>query len=237
MAFGSILVPLTVVSIQCRLSSDHTRAAPLPLSITISSSSPLPPALSLRTIPYHPIPLFWWTMGVMVVVPSFFSSSEVIDLLLRGACLVMVPVSLPSIAAVATLPSPLSYLGTVCVMISAPAVMGVGPPSPAFASLPALPVPVAVPVMLPGVRVEVVTRRVMPEIPCLIPSSFRRPAGFFAVLGLHHERPVQVSLHVRVQVEGGGHLEALLRVELVEQSLAARPHVVSPQLVGPLLPH
>lgn len=174
----------------------------------------------------------------MVTMPSFFSSSSyVIGLLLRGAGLVMVPVSLPSIAAVAPVPCPLFCLGTVCIVISAPAVMGVVPPSPAIASIPALPVLVAVTVMLPGVRVEVVPQPVVLGIPCLFPSSFGRPAGFVTVPGLHHKRPVQVSLHVGMQVEGGGQPEALLGVELVEQSLTARPHVVSPQLVGPLLPH
>lgn len=168
----------------------------------------------------------------MVAMPPFFSSSIVIGVFLRGAGLVMVPVSLPSVAAVATVPSPLFHLGTVYVVVSAPAVMGVVPPSPAFASIPAVAIPVTVPVMPPGVSVEVVSN----PIPCILPS-FRRPAGFVAVLGLHHEGPVQMGLHVRMQVKGGGHLQTLLGVELVEQSLAARPHVVSPQLIGPLLPH
>lgn len=168
MISGSILVYLAVVSIQCRLSSDHMRAASLPLSITVpsSSSSPLPPVLGLCTIRYHPISLFWWTMGVMVAMPPFVSSSShVIGLLLRGAGLVVVPVSLPSLAAVAPLPSPVFRLGTISVVISAPAVMGVVPPSPAVASIPALPVLVAVPVMLPGVRVEVVSQSILPGIP------------------------------------------------------------------------
>lgn len=228
MTFGSVLVLLAVISIHYRLSSDHTGATSLPLSITIPSSSPLPLAISLCTVCYHPISLFWRTMGVVVAMHPFFSSSShIIDLLFRGTAMAVVPVTLLSIVAMAPLPSPIFCLGAVCVVISAPAMMGVVPPSPAIASIPALPVPVTVPVMLPGV----------PVLPGLLPSSFRRPAGFVAVPGLHHEWPVQVSLHVRMQVEGGGHSPALLGVELVEQSLTARPHVVSPQLVGPLLPN
>lgn len=217
--FGSILVAFTVLSVQCGLSSDHTRGASLPFSITISSSSS-PPALSLCTVRQHPIPLFWWTMGMVVAMSPFFhpSSSYIIGLLLRGAGRVVVPVSL------APLPSPLFRLCAVIVVISVAAVMGVVPPSTAVASLLALPVPVSVAVVLPGVRVEVVSRPVLPgRVPGFLLSSFGSPAGFVAVSVFHHERPVQVSLHVGVQVEGGGHPKALLGVELVKQGLAARP--------------
>lgn len=140
---------------------------------------------------------------------------------------VAVPVTLPSIAAVASLPSPFLELRTVAVVISASAVMGVVPPAPAIASLPALSIPVTVSVMLPGV----------PFVIGLQMPTFRRPHGLVSPPGLDHQRPIQMSLHVGMQVEGGGHPAALLWVKLIEQSLAASPHVVSPQLVGPLLPH
>lgn len=224
MAFGSALVLLAVVSIYCRLTSYHTGTAPLPLSITIpSSSSPLPLAISLCAIRYHSVSLFWWTMGVVVAMyPLFSSSLHITGLLFRGAWVVVV--SLSSITAVASLPSPLCHLATICVLISVPAVMGVVPPSPAV--VPALSVPVPVPVMLPGV-----------PVPGLLPPPFRGSAGFVAVCGLNHKRPVQVCLHVRMQVEGGCHSAALFWVEFIEQSFTACPHVVSPQLVGPLLPN
>lgn len=45
-----------------------------------------------------------------------------------------------------------------------------------------------------------------------------------------------MGLHVRVQVQGGGHAATLLGVQLVEECLAAGSHVVPPQLIGPLLP-
>lgn len=225
--FGSILASLAVISIERRLSSDHTGAASLPLSITVPSS-PFPLALSLCTICYHSISFFWWTMGVMVAMPPFFSSPlHMIGLLIRGASLVVVPVSQSSVTAVAPLPSPLFCL-SVC--LSAPTVMGVVPPSPAIASIPALPVLVMVPVMFLGVGVVVVSHPILP-------FSFRRPAGFVAVPGLHHKWTVQVSHHVRMQVESRGHLAALFRVKFVEQGLTACPYVMSPQLVGPLLPH
>ena len=230
--FGSVLASLAVVSIERRRSSDHTGAASLPLSITVPSSR-FPLALSLCTICYHSISVFCWTMGVMVAMPPFFSSPlHMIGLLIRGASLVVVPVSQSSVTAVAPLPSPLFGVG---VLLSAPAVMGVVPPSPAIASIPALPVFVTVPVMLLGVGVLVVSQPILPGI--LLPFSFRRPAGFVAVPGLHHERTVQVSHHVRMQVESRRHLAALFRVKFVEQGLTACPHVMSPQLVGPLLPH
>lgn len=226
---GPILVPLRVVSVQSGLSSDHTRAASLPLSVTV----PPPLAFSLCPVCYHPISLFWWTMRVVMAVPPFLPSSRVIGLLVRGAGLVVVPVTLP-VTTLAPVPPPLFSLGAISVVISAPAVMDVVPSAPAVAPVSAVPVSVSVAVMLPGVRVEAVSR----PVPCrLLPSSLRRPAGFVSVPGFHHERPVQVSLHVGMQVEGGGHAEAFLWVELIEQGLTARPHVVSPQLVGPLLPH
>lgn len=230
--FGSIPASLTVVSIKRRLSSDHTGTASLPLSVTVPSS-PFPPALSLCTIYYHSIFFFWWTMGMMMVMPPFFSSPlHMIGLLIRGARLVVVPVSQSSVTAMAPLPSPLFCL---CVFLSTPTVMGVVPPSPAITSIPALPVLVTVPVMLLGVGVVVVSQPILPGI--LLPFSFRWPAGFVAVPGLHHERTVQVSHHVRMQVESRGHLAALFRVKFVEQGLTTRPHVMPPQLVGPLLPH
>lgn len=167
-------------------------------------------------------------MGVVVAMDPFFSSSPIAGLLLRGAVVmvVAVPVALPSVAALASLPPPLLGLRPIAVVISAPAVMRVVPPAPALASLPALSVPVAVSVMLPGV----------PFVIGLQMAALRSPHGLVNPPGLYHERPIQMSLHVGMQVEGGGHAAALLRVKLVEQGLAAGPHVVSPQLVGPLLP-
>lgn len=203
-------------------------AVSLPLPVAVSSST-LSLPISLGTICNHAVPFLWWAMGVVVAMDPFFSSSHIISFLLGRAVVmvVAVPVTLPSIAAVAPLPSPFLELGTIAIVISASAVMGVVPPAPALASLPALSVPVAVSVMLPGA--PFVIRLHMP--------AFRRPHGLVSPPGLDHQRPIQMSLHVGMQVEGGGHPAALLWVQLIEQSLAARPHVVSPQLVGPLLPH
>lgn len=105
--------------------------------------------------------------------------------------------------------------------------MGVVPPAPAIAPLPVLSVPLTVPVMLPGV----------PFVVGLQVPALRGPRRVVATPVLYDQRPVQMSLHVWMQVEGRGHPAALLWIQLVEQGLAARPHVVSPQLVGPLLPH
>lgn len=144
----------------------------------------------------------------MVVMPLIISSSsssslQVIIFLLRGAGLVVVvPVPLPSIAVVTHLPSPLFCLWTISIVISAPAVMGVVPPSPDISFISALPATVVVAVMLPGVCVKVV---ILPEIPCLLPPSLGGPAGFVSILGLHPKGPVQVSLHVGVQMKGAGH--------------------------------
>lgn len=227
MTFGAIFVLLEVVSIPCRLGFDM-RAVSLPLPVAVSSST-LPLPISLGTICDHAVPLLWRPMGVVVAMDPFFSSSRIVGFILRGAVVmvVAVPVTLPSVAAVASLPSPLLGLRTIAVVISAPAVMRVVPPAPAVASLPALSVPVTVSVMLPGVAF--VIRLQM--------SNLRSPHGLVNAPGLYHKRPIQMSLHVGVQVEGGGHPAALLWVKLVEQGLAAGPHVVSPQLVGPLLPH
>lgn len=94
------------------------------------------------------------------------STPQIISFLLGGASLVVVvPVSLPSIVAVTPLPSPLFCLRTVSIVISAPTVMGVVPPSPDISFISALPAPVVVAVMLPGVCVKVV---ILPEIPCYI---------------------------------------------------------------------
>jgi len=149
---------------------------------------------------------------------------------------VVVPVSLPTITALALAPllSPLLCLGTICIVFSAPAVMCVMPSSPAVTSIF---VPVTVAVMPPGVRVEAVPYPVLPGIRCLLLTPFRVPARFVAILALHHKGPVHVSLHVGMQVEGGGHSEAFFGIKLTEQGLTAGPYVVSPQLAGPLLPH
>lgn len=82
-------------------------AMPLPLSITVSSFT-LPLPITLGTICDRAVSLLWWTMGVVVAMDPFFSS-HVTGFLLRGAIVMMVVVSvtLPSIAAVASLPSPL----------------------------------------------------------------------------------------------------------------------------------
>lgn len=103
----SIFVLLEVVPIPDKLSFD-IGAMPLPLSITVSSST-LPLSITLGTICDHAVSLLWWAMGVVVAMDPFFSSSHVIGFLLRGAIVMMVVVSmtLPSIAAVASLPSPL----------------------------------------------------------------------------------------------------------------------------------
>lgn len=225
--FGASFVLLEVVSIPCRLGFDM-RAVSLPLPIAVSSST-LPLPISLGTICNRAVPLLWRPMGVVVAMGPFFSSSHIVGLLLGRAIVmvVAVPVALPSVAAVASLPSPLLGLRTIAIVISAPAVMGVVPPAPAIASLPALSVPVPVPVVLPGAPFLI--RLQMPPL--------MGPHGLVNGPGLHHKRPIQMSLHVRMQVEGGGHLAALLWVKLIEQGLAAGPHVVSPQLVGPLLPH
>lgn len=148
--FGTSFVLLEVVSIPCRLDFDM-RAVSLPLPVAVSSST-LPLPISLGTICDCAIPSLWRAMGVVVAMGPFFSSSHIVGLLLGGAIVmvVAVPVALPSIAAVASLPSPLLGLRTVAIVISAPAVMGVVPPSPAIAPLPALSVPVPVPVVLPG---------------------------------------------------------------------------------------
>lgn len=58
-----------------------------------------------------------------------------------------------------------------------------------------------------------------------------------AVVGLHDQGPVQVGLHVRADVQGGGHTKPLLRVQLAVQGLTAGTQVMSPQLSGSLLPH
>lgn len=226
-ALASVFVLLEVVSIPGRLSSDMG-AVPLPLSVTVSSST-LPLPITLGPICDRAVSLLWRAMGVVVAMDPFFSSSHVVGLLLGGAVVmvVVVPMTLPSVAAVAPLPSPLLWLRAIAVVISAPAVMSVVPPTPAIASLPVLSVPVTVSVMLPGV----------PFVIGLQMSALRSPRGVVATLVLHDQRPVQVSLHVWMQVEGRGHPAALLWIQLVEQGLAARPHVVSPQLVGPLLPH
>lgn len=105
--------------------------------------------------------------------------------------------------------------------------MRVVPPTPAIASLPVLSVPLTVSVVLPGVSFVIGLQM----------SALRSLRGLVAAPVLYYQRPVQVGLHVWMQVEGRGHPAALLRIQLVEQGLAARPHVVSPQLVGPLLPH
>lgn len=105
--------------------------------------------------------------------------------------------------------------------------MSVVPPSPAIASLPALSIPVPVSVMLPGV----------PFVIGLQMSTLRCPCRLLTTPVLYYKWSIQMSLHIWMQVEGRGHPAALLWVKLIEQGLAARPHVVSPQLVGPLLPH
>lgn len=227
MTFGAISVLLEIVSIPCRLGFDM-RAVSLSLPVAVSSST-LPLPISLGTICDHAVPLLWRAMGVVVAMDPFFSSSHVLGFLLRGAVVmvVAVPVTLPSVTAVASLPSPLLGLRTIAVVISAPAVMRVVPPTAAVASLLALSVPVTVSVMLPGVPFMI--RLQMPNL-----SS---PHGLVKAPGLYHKRPIQMGLHVRMQVEGRGHPAALLWVKLVEQGLAAGPYVVSPQLVGPLLPH
>lgn len=56
------------------------------------------------------------------------------------------------------------------------------------------------------------------------------------ITGFNNQRPVKVGLHVGPDVEGRGHSETLLRLQLTVEGLAACP-VLPPQLVGPLLPH
>lgn len=202
MTFGDSFVLLDVVFIPCRLCFDMG-AVSLPLPIAVSSST-LPLPISLGTICDHAVPLLWWAMGVVVAMDPFFSSSHNLGFLLGGTVVmvVAVPVTLPSVAAVASLPSPLLGLRTIAVVISAPAVMRVVPPAPAVASLPVLSVPVTVSVMLPGVPFMI--RLQMPTL--------RSTQGLLDAPGFYHKRPIQVSLHVGMQVEGGGHAAALLRV-------------------------
>lgn len=231
MTFCPVLVLPAVLSVHRGLGFGRTGAAAPPLPIAVSSFSPPPFAISLGTVCDHPIPLFRRTVGVVVAMHSFFSpSSDVIPLLLGGATVVVVAVTLPSIAAVASLPSPVSRLSAVAVVFSAPAVVGVVPAAPAIASISVLPVPVTVAVMPPRVGV-------MPGLPSFLLPSFWKSAWFVSVSGLYHQWTVQVSLHIGMQVKGRGHSAPFLRVELVEQGLAARPHVVSPQLIGSLLPN
>lgn len=231
MTFCPVLVLPAVLPVHRGLGFGRTGAAAPPLPIAVSSFSAPPFAVSLGTVCDHPVPLFWRTVGVVVAMRSFFSpSSDVIPLLLRGATVVVVPVTLPSIAAVASLPSPVSGLSAFAVVLSAPAVVGVVPPSAAVASISVLPVPVTVAVMPPRVAV-------VPGLPTFLLRSFRKSARFVSVSSLYHQWTVQVSLHVGMQVEGRGHSAPFLRVELVEQGLAAGPHVVSPQLIGSLLPN
>lgn len=103
----SIFVLPEVVSFPGRLSSDMG-AVPLPLSVTVSSST-LPLPIALGTICDGAVSLLWWAMGVVVAMDPFFSPPHVVGLLLRGAIVmvVVVPMTLPSVAAVAPLPSPL----------------------------------------------------------------------------------------------------------------------------------
>lgn len=231
MTFCPVLVLPAVLSVHRGLGFGCTGAAALLLPIAVSSSPPPSFAISLGTVCDHPIPLFRRTVGVVVAMHSFFPpSSDVIPLLLGGATVVVVPVTLPSIAAVASLPSPVSRLSAFAVVFSAPAVVGVVPPSAAIASVSVLPVPVTVAVMPPRVAV-------MPGLPTFLLSSFWKSAWFVSVSCLYHQWTVKVSLHVGMQMEGRGHSASFLRVELVEQCLAARPHVVSPQLIGSLLPN
>lgn len=94
-------------SIPGRLSSD-VGAVSLPLSVTVSSST-LPLPIALGPICDGAVSLLWRAMGVVVAMDPFFSSSHAVGFLLRGAIVmvVVVPVTLPSVAAVAPLPSPL----------------------------------------------------------------------------------------------------------------------------------
>lgn len=188
---GAIFVLLKVVFIPRRLGFDM-RAVSLPLAVAVSST--LPFSISLGTICDHTVPLPWGAVGVVVAMDSFFSSSHILGFFLRGAVVmvVAVPVTLPSIAAVASLPSPLLGLGTIAIVISAPAVMSVVPPAPAVASLSVLPVSVTVAVMLPGVAFVIRL-----QMPCL-----RSPHGLVSAPGLYQKGPIQMSLHVGMQVEG-----------------------------------
>lgn len=103
----SVFVLLEVVSIHGRRSSDMGAVA-LPLPVTVSSST-LPLPIALGTVCDRAVSLLWWAMGVVVAMGPFFSPSRVAGLLLRGAIVmvVVVPVTLASVAAVAPLPSPL----------------------------------------------------------------------------------------------------------------------------------
>lgn len=103
----SVFALLEVVSIPGRLSS-NMGAVPLPLSVTVSSST-LPLPITLGTIGDRAVSLLWRAMGVVVAMDPLFSPSHVIGFLLRGAIVmvVVVPMTLPSVAAVAPLPSPL----------------------------------------------------------------------------------------------------------------------------------
>jgi hypothetical protein len=94
------------------------------------------------------------------------------------------------------------------------------------------PVPVTVPVV-PARRV-----RTLGGLRALGPGLGRRCWTPRAVPArLHHQRPIQVRLHVWPQVARGGVAQPLLGVHLTVQRLAAGTQVLKPQLAGPLLPH
>lgn len=107
MTLVSVFVLLEVVSVPGWLTS-AMGAVPLPLSVTVSSSA-LPLPIALGTVGDGAVSLLGRAMGVVVAMDPFFSPSHVIGFLLGGAIVmvVVVPMTLASVAAVAPLPPPL----------------------------------------------------------------------------------------------------------------------------------
>lgn len=225
MALGAVFAPAALVAIPVGLTFDLAGAtSPSWFTVTVAplSSTAAPPfAITVGNGAIVVVgALFGRPVGVVVAMSPFLPSPA--DPLLLGrasaapASTVMV-VTVPLAAVAAVTPPPLLAV----VVPAAAAVVGVVPPS---SPLSALPVSFAVAVVPPG-RLAVVPT----------PLARRRPL-LLATARLHHQGAIQVGLHVRVQVQGGGHTATLLGVQLVEQRLAAGPHVVPPQLIGPLLP-
>lgn len=219
MSSDSLSVPLTFISIQSGLSLQHPRTSRLVVSIV----SPL-------SVPNRSISLIWGMliMGTMVSAVSSIGFSVLLGR--TTPTVVMVPMSLPNISAVPSLWFPLFSQNSVTVLIPSPAPMTVVRSSLVVTSVSVLSIPVVVAMVFSRVRVAFSLNR-------LLMAFATRLTGFVTVPAIHHQGAVEVSLHVGVQVKGGGQSKAVFRVQLVEQGLTAGPYVVPPQLVGPLLPH
>lgn len=237
LAPGSMVPMSPPFSIDTTVSSGNLIPFPVRWASIFVAGSPLSPPSTVHS-PVAPSRLPVWMMMPMLSLTRDPSTSAVVHWVLMA----MLPASL-----LAARPFILPLFAVTAIVIFGTAVMHVVPPVLTHVTVIICvlsrpgPIPPSVAVVATGlVRHKRRWRRVGSGLSVLrhaglvmvvLVATKQRPITRF-----NNQRPVKVGLHVGPDVEGWGHSETLLRLQLTVEGLAARP-VLPPQLVGPLLPH